>query len=229
MLPDSFKHYSVNIEGLSEPVQWFLVSPSRTYRSQLREQQAERTRELIAASARVRFLEKGWAGTSVRSVAEGAGVSEATVYSVYGTKAGLASSLIDAAEQSANVRQAVAELSDRAGNPVGQLRAFVGFDRRLFEGAGDVLRVLAEGRRQHPELGAAYDEGRRRGDNQRRSAFSAWPADVWRVGIDVERGVAIYGIVVSLESFVTATRDYGWRPDEVEQWWHRTLTELLLR
>ncbi len=219
----------MNIEGLSEPVQWVLVTPSRTYRSELREQQAERTRELIAASARARFLERGWAGTSVRSVAEGAGVSEATVYSIYGSKAGLASSLIDAAEQSANVRRTVAELRERADNPVEQLRAFVGFDRRLYEGAGDVLRVLAEGRRQHPELGAAYDEGRRRGDDQRRSAFSSWPADVWRAGIDVKRAVAIFGIVVSLESFVTATRDYGWRPDEIEEWWHQTLTELLLR
>ena len=219
----------MNIDLLSEPVQWFLVSPSRIYRSGLREQQAERTRELIAASARARFIEKGWAGTSVRSVAEGAGVSEATVYSVYGSKAGLASSLIDAAEQSANVRQTLVELSERADDPVGQLRAFVGFDRRLYEGAGDVLRILAEGRRQHPELGAAYDEGRRRGDGQRRSAFSSWPAGVWRAGVDIDRGVAVFGIVVSLESFVTATRDYGWSPDEVEDWWQGTLTELLFR
>jgi AcrR family transcriptional regulator len=205
------------------------VSSSRTYRSGLRDRQAERTRQLIAASARARFLEKGWAGTTIRSVAEGAGVSEATVYSVYGTKAGLATSLIDAAEQDANVGRAVAELTKSADDPSGQLRAFVDFDRRLYEGAGDVLRILAEGRRQHPELGAAYDEGRRRGDEQRRAVFSSWPADVWRAGIDVERAVATYGIVVSLDSFLTATRGYGWPPEEVEQWWHRTLAELLLR
>lgn len=203
------------------------MTPSRTYRSGLREQQAERTRELIAASARARFLEKGWAGTSVRAVAEGAGVSEATVYHVYGSKVGLANSLIDAAEQGANVRQAIAELEERAGDPVGQLRAFVGFDRRLYEGAGDVLRILAEGRRQHPELGAAYDEGRRRGDSQRRNAFSSWPDGVWRSGIDVERAVAIFGMIVSLDTFTTATRDYGWLPDRVEQWWDQTLVELL--
>ena len=87
------------------------MSTSRTYRSELREQQAERTRQLIAAAARVRFLEGGWSGTSVRSVAQDAGVSEATVYSVYGSKAGLASSLLDAAEESADVRRAVAELA----------------------------------------------------------------------------------------------------------------------
>jgi len=205
------------------------MSASRTYRSELREHQAERTRELIAASARARFLDKGWAGTSVRSVAQGAGVSEATVYSVYGTKAGLARSLIDAAEQGANVRQAVTELTERVGDPAGQLRAFVGFDRRLYESAGDVLRILAEGRRQHPELGAAYDEGRTRGDNQRRTAFTAWPADTWRAGVDVGRAIAIYGIVVSLESYATATNAYRWSPDDIEQWWHATLIELLLR
>ncbi len=205
------------------------MSPSRPYRSELRDQQAERTRQLIARSARARFLDKGWAGTSVRSVAEGAGVSEATVYSVYGSKAGLASSLIDDAEQSANVEQAVTELRERAGNPVGQLRALVAFDRRLFEMAGDGLRILAEGRRAHPELGAAYDEGRARGDRQRRNAFSVWPATVWRGGVDVDRAVAIYAMVVSLDSFGTATRDGGWSPDEVEEWWHRTLVELLLR
>ena len=148
----------------------------RSTRSELRERQAGRTRQLIAASARARFLDKGWAGTSIRSVAEDAGVSEATVYNVYGSKAGLASSLIDAAEQSANVEQAIADRRDAAGNPAQQLRAFVAFDRRLYEHGGDVIRTLSEGRRQHPELGAAYDEGRGRGDSQRRNAFSSCPA-----------------------------------------------------
>ena len=205
-----------------------IVSTSRPYRSQLREQQAERTRELIAVAARARFLEKGWAGTSVRSVAEGAGVSEATVYNVYGSKAGLASSLIDAAERSADVHRAVAELTERVGDPAGQLRAFVDFDRRLYEHGGDVLRILAEGRRQQPDLRAAYEEGRRRGDGQRRTVFSSWPPDVWRLGSGPEQAVAVYGLVASLESFDTATGEYGWSPDDVEGWWAGTLTELLL-
>jgi AcrR family transcriptional regulator len=168
-------------------------------------------------------------GTSVRAVAEGAGVAEATVYSAYGSKAGLAGSLIDGAEQAANVRRALAELEERAGDSRGQLRAFISFDRRLYEGAGDVLRTLAEGSRQHPELGAAFAEGRRRGDSQRRTVFSSWPAEVWRTGVDVERAVAVYAIVVSLDSFGTATRDYGWSPGDVEEWWHEVLSSLLLR
>ena len=205
------------------------MSTSRTYRSELREQQAERTRKLIADAARARFVEKGWAGTSVRSVAEAAGVSEATVYHVYGSKAGLAGSLIDSAERSADVDRAVAELRDRAGDPAGQLRAFTDFDRRLFERGGDVLRILAEGRRQHPDLGAAYAGGRSRGDAERRKVFAAWPASAWRRGVDVDRAVAVYAMTVNLDSFDTATRQFGWPPDDVEDWWVTTLVTLLLR
>lgn len=203
------------------------MTTSRTYRSELREQQAERTRELIAAAARTRFLEGGWAGTSVRSVAQLAGVSEATVYNAYGSKAGLASSLIDAAEQSADVRRVVAELEEHEGNPVEQLRAFVAFDRRLFELGGDVLRLLAEARRQHPELGVAYEEGRRRGETERAKLFGSWPKSLWHKGISLSVALDIYAVVVSVESFVIATEERGWTGDQVEQWWQTTLVQLL--
>ncbi len=205
------------------------MSSSRTYRSELRDQQAQHTRAVIAREARARFVTKGWAGTSVRSVAEAAGVSEATVYNVYGSKAGLAVSLIDAAEDGADVRRAGEQLAAHTGDPGAQLAAFVGFDRRLYEHGGDVLRVLGEGRRQHAELGDAYDEGRRRGDAERRKVFATWPASVWRQGVDVERALAIYAMVASLESYDVAVHERGWSPDQVEAWWHEALTELLLR
>ena len=157
-----------------------------------------------------------------------AGVSEATVYHVYGSKAGLATSLIDAAEQSADVQRAVGELQEHAGHPVNQLRAFVAFDRRLFELGGDVIRVVAEARRQHPELGAAYGEGRRRGEAERSKVFSSWPRTVWRAGVDQQHALAVYALLVSLESFDIATVERGWTPDDVERWWHDTLVDLIL-
>ena len=161
-------------------------------------------------------------------MAAGAGVSEATVYAVYGSKAGLASSLIDAAEQSADVRRVVAELQQLSDDPVAQLRSFVAFDRRLFEHGGDVIRLVAEARRQHPDLGAAYEEGRRRGETERAKVFSSWPGRVWRRGVDVDRALAVYTLLVSLEAYDNATGERGWSPDEVERWWHATLVELLM-
>ncbi len=204
------------------------TSTSRPYRSSLREEQAERTRSLIARAARARFLESGWARTSVRSVASAAGVSEATVYAVYGSKAGLASSLIDEGDARAGVAQVMAELEAGKGDPATQLRAFIGYDRRLFERHGDVLRVLLEGRRQEPDLQAAYAEGRGRGETQRRAVFESWPKKVWRRGVDLQRGLDAYAVVCSMEAFDIATLERGWSPDEVERWWGETLVAGLL-
>jgi AcrR family transcriptional regulator len=202
--------------------------PARRYRSALREEQAKRTRALIAKAARSRFLEAGWAGTSVRSVAAAAGVSEATVYAVYGSKAGLAGSLVDFADSEANVERVLDELAKAQGDPAAQLAALVGFDRRLFEHGGDVLRVIVEARRQEPDLAAAYADGRGRGERNRRQVFAAWPAAAWREGIGVKRALDVYAVLCSIESYDIATLERGWSPARVERWWHQTLVELLL-
>jgi AcrR family transcriptional regulator len=200
----------------------------RPYHSKLREEQAERTRGLIAQAARARFLDAGWSGTSVRSVAAAAGVAEATVYSIYGSKAGLASSLVDTVDADADVERLVAELQAGGGNPRAQLAAFVGFDRRLFEHGGSVLRVILEGRRQEPDLAAAYAEGRSRGERGRREVFGSWPRSAWRKGMNVNRAIDVYAIVSSIETYDIATVERGWSPDHVERWWLDTLIEQLL-
>ena len=200
----------------------------RPYRSALREEQAEQTRMRIARAARDRFVERGWAGTSVRSVAVSAGVSEATVYAVYGSKAGLASSLVDSADADADTSRAIADLDAAEGDPHGQLAAFVRFERRLFENAGELIRVIAEGRRNEPALQAAYAEGRGRGDRVRREVFRTWPPEAFRPGITLDRALDIFAITVAIETYDIATRERGWTPDTVENWWIELLGDALL-
>ena len=200
----------------------------RAYRSALREEQAEQTKQRIARAARRRFIESGWAGTSVRSVAADAGVSEATVYAVYGTKAGLATSLVESGEMDAGVEQVAREIEAAQGDPAAQLAAFIRFDRRLFERGGDGLRLTVEGGRNEPALATAYEQGRTRGDASRRRVFAAWPSDVLRDGVTLDRALDVYAMVCSIQAFDIATRERGWSVDQVEQWWVETLTELLL-
>ena len=202
---------------------------TRTYHSALREQQAEQTRQLIADAARDAFLERGWSGTSVRAVAQAAGVSQATVFNVYGSKAGLAMSLVDSIDEGAgDVARIVAELTAGEGDPPAQLRALIGFDRRLFEHGGAVIRVMMEGRREHPELAAAYDGGRNRGESNRRRIFETWPASAWRDGVTLDSAADIYAMFCSVSTFDIAVNERGWTPDQLEQWWFDTLAELLL-
>jgi len=204
------------------------VAGGRPYRSALREEQAQRTRLLIARAARERFVATGWAGTSVRAVAEAAGVSEATVYAVYGTKAGLAVSLVDSADDAADVDRVRRELARADGDPRRQLAAFIGFDRRLFEHGGDGLRVIVEGMRNERALAAAYEEGRGRGETARREVFATWPSSARRRGVSLQRALDAYAVTVSLQSYDIATRERGWAPDRLELWWVNSLAEQIL-
>lgn len=65
-----------------------MAKRSRTYRSELRRQQAEQTRSRVLAIAGELFADHGYAGTSLAKIAAAAGVSAQTVHG-YGPKAAL--------------------------------------------------------------------------------------------------------------------------------------------
>lgn len=69
----------------------------RSYRSPQREARARQTRLRILRAATSLFDERGYAGTTVRSVSERAGVSVPTVEALFGTKARLLKAAIDVA------------------------------------------------------------------------------------------------------------------------------------
>lgn len=203
-------------------------SRRRPYRSRVRQDQASRTRAAIVEAAVALFAERGWSGTSVRAVAEAAGVAEATVYAAFGSKAALAVALVDAADRTADVETTLAALEAATGDPPAQLRAFVAFDRRLFDAGGAFVGVVLDGRRGSPELAAAYADGRGRGDRVRREVFSSWPAHAWREGVDVDTALDVFAGLCTLEGFRTLRDERGWDAERIERWWGEMLCRTLL-
>jgi AcrR family transcriptional regulator len=65
------------------------VKRRRSYDSSGRREQAQRTRDVIIAAARIRFLADGYAATTVARIAEDANVSVETIYKAFGGKPGL--------------------------------------------------------------------------------------------------------------------------------------------
>ncbi|MFI7136110.1 TetR/AcrR family transcriptional regulator [Nonomuraea sp. NPDC050153] len=200
----------------------------RRYDSLRRTTQALETRAEIARAARRLFVDRGWAATTVRDVAREAGVSVPTVYSVYGNKTGLTRALADAADLSADPSQQLAELEAPDTDPARQLAAMAGFDRRLYERAGDVITLLREAGRVEPELATVYRDGRRRADETRAAVFSSWPGGVLRQGLDVPAAVDVYAGMCSIDVYTTLTAERGWSPDRVERWWSEALVRELL-
>jgi AcrR family transcriptional regulator len=72
------------MEGTTPP-----VKPKRRYDSSRRRQQALRTRDVILDAARRLFLNRGYAETTIASIAEAADVSVETIYKGFGGKPGL--------------------------------------------------------------------------------------------------------------------------------------------
>jgi AcrR family transcriptional regulator len=206
-----------------------LADEARKYDSPRRREQAQATREAIAAAARDLFAQRGWAATTVRDIAKAARVSEPTVYNAYGDKAGLAMALVDLADLAADVPRERSELAAAEGNPMGQIRAMVGFDRRLLERGADVIALMRDAGRVEPDLAAAYREGRRRGRAMQHGVISSWPTGSLREGLDVEAACETYAGLCNVDTYRSLTEEQGWSPDRVEQWWCESLVRLLLR
>src|SRR5215813_14887744 len=63
--------------------------PARRYSSQVRDDQARRTRQAVVTAARELFLAQGYAATTIDAIAEAAHVSRRTVFNSAGGKAAL--------------------------------------------------------------------------------------------------------------------------------------------
>ncbi|MEU6248200.1 helix-turn-helix domain-containing protein [Glycomyces sp. NPDC047010] len=201
-------------------------SGRRTYESLHRTEQAQRTRAEIAAAARRLFTTGGWAATTVRQVAQEAGVAVPTVYAAYGSKTGLALALADAADFVADPATELAGLQAAEGDPPAQLAAMAAYDRRLFERSGDLIAMLRDAGRTEPELGQAYLDGRRRADALRTEVFASWPAGALRAG--VQRSLDVYAALCSIDVYNTLAEERSWSPDQIETWWAAILPRELL-
>lgn len=135
----------------------------RRYHSPRRAEAAEQTRARILASAHELFLERGFAGTTTKAIAAGAGVVEKTVFLVFPSKAALLSEVIrdalrpdDAATPVANGARWQAMLAA----PTDQL--LVAFGELTAEMLSRAARILAVGEaaaQSDPELTARRQLG----------------------------------------------------------------------
>lgn len=71
--------------------------PRRRYDSSRRQEQARENRRAVLDAARRLFLERGYAATTVGTIAAAAGVSVETLYKAFGNKPGLVKAVVDVA------------------------------------------------------------------------------------------------------------------------------------
>lgn len=205
------------------------VNPERRYHSPIREERARETRRAVLKAARQMFAEKGYGATTVKEIAQLAGIAPQTVYSSVGSKRDLLQSLIDLMEEDAGADEYSAA---RAGtdDPREHIRLQVAFSRRIFSRGQDILQIARSAIAFETESGSTWQLGNRRHLEGIRSVVESWTdRDVLRPELTPERAADIFATMTSVEVFQWLVVESGWTGDDYEDWLNETLPGLLLR
>src|SRR5512134_896690 len=103
------------------------------YDSSSRREQAALTRLRVLQSARSLFAARGLDGVTIESLAEKAGVSPATVYALFKSKAGILRAMMEESLFSERYRE-LAERTRHVTDPVELLRMTAGIARSIYDG-----------------------------------------------------------------------------------------------
>ena len=208
------------------------MSPaSRPYDASSRRDAARRNRAAVLAACRDLLMEEGYQATTIRAVAEHAGVSPETVYKAFGGKPGLVKALWDVTlagdDEPLTMAQRPALLEVwRTRDPRAKLRLYAGFVRGVHERLAAMSAVLAQAGPGVAEVLATSEAKRLTGI----TAFLAHLADqdVLRTGADTAQLADACWALTGPQLFTQLTVGRGWNPDLYQDWLAGLLTATLL-
>lgn len=203
------------------------ATPSRVYRSELRAEQAERTRRRILEAAAAEFSARGYQATTMAAIARAARVSTETVKSA-GSKAEL---LIGGFEITFAGQEGADSLADtETAAPVFELpddavlTAVVGLVTAANAASSRLWTVLLGASLSDPVV----DEALRRMLEHRRRDFRLLVTELVRRGLaggadgelDVERTADQLSFLMSPEGYQQLVDQSGWSPEDYRAWVH---------
>lgn len=193
------------------------MSTDRPYSSSLREEQALQTRLRVRRAARELFAAQGFASTTIAQIARSAGVSAATVYAAFESKAGIVVAMLEELEEDVGIgpqlESVFAEL-----DPGTQLREYVAVHCHLFAEGSDILRAAMRAV-EDSDVAALVEAG----DNHRRQAIDAlvarWQvAGALRSGLTRRQASDRLWLLTTVEGFLNAVHRLGWTHRQYETW-----------
>lgn len=203
-----------------------MASGKRSYRSELRGQQAEQTKQAVVRAAHDLFVANGWAATGMREVAAAAGVALETVYSHFSSKRGLLRAVGDAAavgdDEPVPLAQRPEFVAMGQGPREERVRAAARVARAVAVRTAPVAKLLREAAPADPEIAEMLTATRER---QRADIAVAFELIVGRRPTDAERDGA--WAIVSPEVHLLLVEASGWTPAQYETWIAATLDRVL--
>lgn len=195
------------------------MNAKRGYRSRLRAERAQDTRERIVTAARELFAARGVEGTTVAAIAAQAGVAEPTVYAAFGSKRDIMAALLARTEQQARGPAWAGQIAAEP-HPSGKLALFAAWSRELFETSHDLIAAA----HRSPAVTELAGEGDRRRRQAVESLVAALAeAGALRPGLTREQAADRAWILTGPEIYLLAAA-CGWSPQDYQHWLADLLT-----
>jgi len=206
-------------------------SVKRPYDSPLRREQAARTKQAILEAAADRFTSEGYGRTTVRKIAEAAGVAVDTVYATFGSKARVLTGLIDsrlapAGEASLLDRPEVIAFRDEPDQRR-QIELFARDMAAMSARVRPVFEILRTAAAVEPDMAATYAE--MEGYRIRNMGQAAeWIAAHGPLRCPVERAAEIIWALTSPDVARLLCDQRGWTVEQHADWLADTLARTIL-
>ena len=210
------------------------ATPKRPYDSPRRREQAAATRSEILQAARRLFEERGYAATSMSTIAAEAGVALKTVYVVFETKSGLLRAVWhlllrgDEGDVPVGDRPWFRAVLDEP-DPERALRLNLRNASAVRARIGRLLEVIQEAAATEPEVAALWTRIQTEFYENQRSVIEALRQKrALRRGFDVKTGADILWTLGSPAVYRQLVTDRGWTPEQHEKWLADLLCSQLL-
>ena len=198
-------------------------------RPTMRERQAEFTRNEILLAARRLFADRGFTQTSVRDIAQAAGVSAQTVYDSIGSKQAVVARLNDLIDSEAGIGAIVGSTA-ASGDPQQVAALSARITRSMLENCEDIVRALVTGAAAEPELQVVLGEGHRRHvEGARKVVHMLQDMKVLAHPAEAAATSETLAAITDFRFALVLRESYGWSLDRIEEWMTAASRDLLLR
>jgi AcrR family transcriptional regulator len=208
------------------------VKGSRKYSSAVRDEQAARTRSRILDAASELFLERGYALSTMKDIADLAGVARDTVHAVFGSKAGVLTALIDLRlvpdgsvpniTQRGDARAIKDEVDQRK-----QIELFASFIAAVSTELRPVFEILRTASAVEPEMANVFATmDRFRMKNMQ--TYAKWFADRGPLRVTTKRAGEMIWALASPDVGRMLCDELGWTQAQHARWLSDTLIRTLL-
>ena len=206
----------------------YLLGVSDDPATGLRAARSAVTRAAILGAARTLFAEAGYTGTSIRRLAEVAGVATRTVYLTFGSKEGVLQALTDDLGPTAG-EPALRAIGETLDDPATLLALVAQLYRNLYEHGHDVIVLLHESAATAPAARSQYEAGLAR---SRASVAQLCERldelGALRPGLSVDAATGHALVLLSHGAYDELVVRRGWDHDTYQTWLRDGLGDALL-